>query len=43
MPNLIGGIVLGYIWQILINCLLSNVGAQLIASTPPLASGALSS
>lgn len=31
MPNLIGGIVLGYIWQILINCLLSNVGAQLIA------------
>ena len=22
MPNLIGGIVLGYIWQILINCLL---------------------
>ena len=23
MPNLIGGIVLGYIWQILINCLLS--------------------
>lgn len=31
LPNLIGGIVLGYIWQILINCLLSNVGAQLIA------------
>ena len=31
MPNLIGGIVLGYIWQILINCLLSNIGAQLIA------------
>ena len=31
MPNLIGGILLGYIWQILINCLLSNVGAQLIA------------
>ena len=31
MPNLIGGIVLGYIWQILIDCLLSNVGAQLIA------------
>ena len=23
--------MLGYIWQILINCLLSNVGAQLIA------------
>ena len=31
MPNLIGGIVLGYIWQILINCILSNVGAPLIA------------
>ena len=31
MPNLIGGIVLGYIWQILINCLLSNIGADLIA------------
>ena len=26
MPNLIGGIVLGYIWQILINCVLSLVG-----------------
>ena len=26
MPNLIGGIVLGYIWQILINCLLSIAG-----------------
>jgi raffinose/stachyose/melibiose transport system permease protein len=31
MPNLIGGIVLGYIWQILINCVLSNVGEQLLA------------
>jgi raffinose/stachyose/melibiose transport system permease protein len=31
MPNLIGGIVLGYIWQILINCVLSNVGADLLA------------
>lgn len=31
LPNLIGGIVLGYIWQILINCLLSNIGADLIA------------
>lgn len=31
LPNLIGGIVLGYIWQILINCLLSNISAQLIA------------
>lgn len=25
MPNLIGGIVLGYIWQILINCVLTLV------------------
>ncbi len=31
MPNLIGGIVLGYIWQILINCVLSIVGRPLIA------------
>ena len=31
MPNLIGGIVLGYIWQILINCILSNVGKPLLA------------
>ena len=31
MPNLIGGIVLGYIWQILINCLLSIVGQPLLA------------
>ncbi len=31
MPNLIGGIVLGYIWNILINCVLSNVGEQLLA------------
>ena len=31
MPNLIGGIVLGYIWQILINCVLANVGQQLLA------------
>ena len=31
MPNLIGGIVLGYIWQILINCVLSNVGEPLLA------------
>lgn len=30
MPNLIGGIVLGYIWQILINCLLSLSGAPLL-------------
>ena len=31
MPNLIGGIVLGYIWQILINCELSIVGKPLLA------------
>ena len=31
MPNLIGGIVLGYIWQILINCVLSNVAQPLLA------------
>ena len=31
MPNLIGGVVLGYIWQILINCFLSLVGQPLLA------------
>jgi raffinose/stachyose/melibiose transport system permease protein len=31
MPNLIGGIVLGYIWQILINCLLSKLALPLLA------------
>lgn len=31
MPNMIGGIVLGYIWQILINCVLSIVGKPLLA------------
>lgn len=31
LPNLIGGIVLGYIWQILINCVLSIVGKPLLA------------
>ena len=31
MPNLIGGIVLGYIWNILINCVLSLVGEPLLA------------
>ena len=30
MPNLIGGIGLGYIWQILINCVLSLVGKPLL-------------
>ena len=31
MPNLIGGIVLGYIWNILINCVLSLVEQPLLA------------
>lgn len=31
MPNLIGGVVLGYIWQILINGFLSVVGEPLLA------------
>ena len=31
MPNLIGGIVLGYIWNILINCLLSLIVSPLLA------------
>ncbi len=31
MPNLIGGIVLGYIWNILINCFLSLITEPLIA------------
>jgi len=31
MPNLIGGIVRGYIWQILINCLLSIIGQPILA------------
>ena len=31
MPNLIGGIVLGYIWQTLINCVLSIIGQPLLA------------
>ena len=31
LPNLIGGIVLGYIWNILINCVLSLMGKPLIA------------
>ena len=31
MPNLIGGIVLGYIWQILLNCVLSLLGKPLLA------------
>ncbi len=31
MPNLIGGVVLGYIWQIIINCVLSLLGEPLLA------------
>ena len=31
MPNLIGGIVLGYIWQILINCVLTLMEQPLLA------------
>ena len=31
IPNLIGGIVLGYIWNILINCVLSALGKPLLA------------
>ena len=30
LPNLIGGIVLGYIWQILLNCILSLMGKPLL-------------
>ena len=35
MPNLIGGIVLGYIWQILINCVLSIVEKPLLGLNTP--------
>ena len=35
MPNLIGGIVLGYIWQILINCVLTIVGEPLLKLNTP--------
>ena len=31
LPNLIGGIVLGYIWQILLNGILANLGLPLLA------------
>ena len=31
MPNLIGGIVLGYTWQIIINSILSEYGATLVS------------
>ena len=32
MPNLIGGIVLGYIWQLLLNGILANFGRTLVYS-----------
>ena len=35
MPNLIGGIVLGYIWNILFNCLLSLLTKPLLALNTP--------
>jgi len=31
LPNLIGGIVLGYIWQILLNGILTNLGKPLLS------------
>ena len=33
MPNLIGGIVLGYTWQSMINAVLSNYGTTLVADS----------
>ena len=35
MPNLIGGIVLGYIWNILLNCLLTLLGKPLLSLHAP--------
>ena len=35
MPNLIGGIVLGYIWNILFNCLLSLLAKPLLVRSWP--------
>ncbi len=35
MPNLIGGIVLGYIWNILLNCVLSLLGKPLLSLYAP--------
>ena len=35
MPNLIGGIVLGYIWQILFNCVLTLLGKPLLSLHAP--------
>lgn len=32
MPNLIGGIILGYIWQSMINAVLANFGTTLVAN-----------
>ena len=39
MPNLIGGILLGYIWQILLNGVLANLEKPLLALDPPQVSG----
>ena len=35
MPNLIGGIVLGYIWNILLNCVLTLLGQPLLQLSAP--------
>ena len=35
MPNLIGGIVLGYIWNILLNCVLTLMGKPLLSLHAP--------
>ena len=35
MPNLIGGIVLGYIWNILLNCVLTLLGKPLLSLHAP--------
>ena len=35
MPNLIGGIVLGYIWNILLNCVLTLLGKPLMSLHAP--------
>ena len=35
MPNLIGGIVLGYIWNILLNCVLTLLGQPLMSLSAP--------
>ena len=35
MPNLIGGVVLGYIWNILLNCILTLLGKPLLSLHAP--------